>query len=104
MNAIRGDLLKYQVKRWKIPTNLGKTVGIDKDGQSWDVGFGSFASLFPRLRDHYETILLNLRIPEPANIEFYGKYLSGEDFCNFYDSTTPWLHRGKNHEREFYHI
>ena len=24
------------------------------------------------MRDHYETILLNLRIPEPANIEFYG--------------------------------
>ena len=52
-------------------------------GQCWDVGFGSFASLFPRLRDTYEAILLNSRIPEPANIEFYGKYLSGEDFCYF---------------------
>ena len=73
----------------EIPTNLGKIVGINKDGQCWDIGFGSFASLFPRFLDNYETILLNLRIPEPANIEFYGKCLSGEDFCNFYDPKTP---------------
>ena len=52
-------------------------------GQCWDVGFGNFASLFPRLRDTYEAILLNSRIPDPANIDFYGKYLSGEDFCYF---------------------
>ena len=76
----------------EIPTNLGKIVGINKDGQCWDIGFGSFASLFPRLRDNYETILLNSRIPEPANIEFYGKCLSGEDFCNFCDPKTPGRH------------
>ena len=51
--------------------------------QCWDIGFGRFLSLFPRLRDSHATILLNLRIPEPANIEFYGKYLSAEDFCYF---------------------
>ena len=34
------------------------------------------------MRDHYATLLLNMRIPEPASIQFYGKYLSGEDFCN----------------------
>ena len=39
--------------------------------------------MFPRLRDIYEAILLNSGIPEPANIEFYEKYLSGEDFCYF---------------------
>ena len=81
MNAIRGQNVANS-------TNLGKIVGINKDGQCWDIGFGSFASLVPRLRDTYEAILLNSRIPEPANIEFQGKCLSGEDFCNFCDSTT----------------
>ena len=57
--------------------------------QCWNIGFGRFLSLFPRLRDSHATILLNLRIPEPANIEFYGKCLSGEDFCNFCHSSTP---------------
>ena len=88
----------------EIPTNLGKIVGINKDGQCWDIGFGRFASLLPRFLDNYEIILLNLRIPKPANIEFYGKCLSGQDFYIFYDSTTSWLHRGKNHERERYDI
>ena len=32
MNAIRGDLLKSQVKRWKIPTNLGKNI---RNGLWW---------------------------------------------------------------------
>ena len=82
MNAVRGDLLNLG-KTLEIPTNLGKIVGINKDGQCRDVGIRNFLNLFPRLRDTYEAILLNSRIPEPANIEFYGKYLSGEDFCYF---------------------
>ena len=61
----------------------------DARDKCWDIGFGRFVSLFPRLRDSHATILLNLRIPEPANIEFYGKCLSGEDFCNFCHSSTP---------------
>ena len=51
--------------------------------ECWDVGIKNFTSLFPRLRDTYEAILLNSRIPDPENIDFYGKYLSGEDFCYF---------------------
>ena len=91
--------------RKSLPTRLGGVRQVRLAWQPcWDIGFGRFVSLFPRLRDSHATILLNLRIPEPANIEFYGKCLSGEDFCNFCDSTTWWLHRGKNHEREFYDI
>ena len=64
-----------------------------QEGRCWDVGFGSFASLFPRFLDNYATILLNLRIPEPANIEFYGNvYLTRVPFLRlFYDVTMTFL-------------
>ena len=45
-----------------------------------------------------------MRIPEPASIEFYGKYLSGEDFCNFYVSATCFGAWGKTQEEEVWEI